>query len=184
MRLVKAGTIQATDRSTTTTYTTGDTVETHGGPTDLWGTTWTAAEINAANFGAAFAATTKPDPAGQAHTITVDHIEITVYFTFANNPPPAPSLLSPADAATVTTATPTFTWTAVVDPDGHTVTYEIQADDNGAGFPTPEINQTGLATPTFTPGSGLANATYSWRARAVDQFGAIGPWSATPHRHD
>ncbi len=41
------------------------------------------------NFGAAFAAT-KPDPAGQAHTITVDHIEITVYYTFSNNPPPAP----------------------------------------------------------------------------------------------
>ncbi len=80
MRLVKAGVIEATDRSTTTTYTTADTVETHGSTSDLWGTTWAPAEINAANFGAAFAAT-KPDAAGQAHTITVDHIEITVCCT-------------------------------------------------------------------------------------------------------
>ena len=85
MRLVKAGAIQATDRSTGTTYTTGDVVEAHGGATDLWGSTWTPADINAANFGAAFAAT-KPDPSGQPHDITVDHIQITVYYTVPSTP--------------------------------------------------------------------------------------------------
>jgi len=80
MRLVKAGVIGAADRSTATIYTTADVVEAHGGAADLWGTTWTAADINAANFGAAFAAT-KANAAGAAHVISVDHVSITVTFT-------------------------------------------------------------------------------------------------------
>src|SRR5262249_32588212 len=79
MRLVKGGTIQTTDRSSGTTYPTGDVVETHGSPTDLWGTTWTPADINSTNFGAAFAAT-KPSGGGNSHTISVDHMQVTVYY--------------------------------------------------------------------------------------------------------
>lgn len=85
MRLVKAGVIQATDRSTATIYPTVDGVETHGSPTDLWGTTWTPADVNASNFGAAFAAT-KPDSNGPGHTITVDYMSITVYYTAPTTP--------------------------------------------------------------------------------------------------
>jgi len=98
MRLVKGGVIEATDRSTTTTYTTTDVVETHGSPTDLWGTTWTPAEINAADFGAAFAAT-KPSAAGQAHTVSVDHMPITIYYTLAP-PMTNPGGFNAYDAAT------------------------------------------------------------------------------------
>jgi uncharacterized protein DUF6701 len=176
MRLVKGGVIQATDRSSGTTYTTGDVVETHGSPTDLWGTTWTPTDINSANFGAAFAAT-KPSAGGNSHTISVDHIQITVYYS--NNAPPAPSLSSPADGAIVTTSTPTFTWSTVIDPDGDTVTYDVQADASGCSFASPEMSQTSLASPSFTPGTALPNATYCWRARAVDQWGAASSWSTT-----
>ena len=80
MRLVKAGVIQATDRSTATFYPTADTYEAHGGNTDLWGTTWTPADINNANFGAAFASV-KPVTAGGGRTVSVDHIQITVDYT-------------------------------------------------------------------------------------------------------
>lgn len=80
MRLVKAGVIQATDRSTTTFYPTSDTYEDHGGSTDLWGTTWTPADINNANFGAAFASV-KPVTSGGARTVNVDHIRVTVDYT-------------------------------------------------------------------------------------------------------
>ncbi len=80
MRLVKAGTIGATDNSTGTTYTTSDVTEAHGSSTDLWGTTWTVADINNANFGAAFAAT-KASGTGGAHTVSVDHVQIVVDYT-------------------------------------------------------------------------------------------------------
>jgi MSHA biogenesis protein MshQ len=172
--LVKSGAPTGTNGATATTYPTTDTVEAHGAPTDLWGTTWTPAEVNAANFGAQLAVT-KPNGAGAAHTISVDHIYITVHYS---EPPPAPTLVSPADGATVNTSSPAFDWTDVVDPDGDAVTYEIQADDSGCGFASLEIDQTGLATSDFTPVS-LANGTYCWRARAVDALGAPSPWSAT-----
>lgn len=80
IRIVQGGTIGADDRSTGTTYTTGDVVEAHGGATDLWGLAWTSADINAANFGAAFRAT-KPSSSGWPHTIRIDHIQITVDYT-------------------------------------------------------------------------------------------------------
>ncbi|MBA2278953.1 hypothetical protein H0V99_00740 [Candidatus Saccharibacteria bacterium] len=79
MRLVKGGTIGTVDRATTTIYTTGDVSEDHGSTTDLWGVTLSASDVNGSTFGAAFAAT-KPNAAGPAHTISVDHIRITVYY--------------------------------------------------------------------------------------------------------
>ena len=90
MRLVKdvagAPTIQATDRSTVTSYTTADVIEAHGGAADLWGGAWTTADINLANFGAAFASQ-KPGTAGGARTVSVDHMPITVTYTSAATSP-------------------------------------------------------------------------------------------------
>jgi len=176
VRVLKAGVAEPAERATTTDYTTTDVIEDHGTATDLWGTTWTPAEINDPNFGAAFMAY-KNGAAGGTEQVFVDHIQIEVFYS--NQAPPAPALTAPADGATVATSNPNFTWGAVADPDGDTVTYDIQADDSGCGFASPEINQTGVAVASFTPGSGLANATYCWRVRAVDQHGLAGPWSAT-----
>lgn len=77
MQLVKAATIQPTDRSTGTFYPSANTAEAHGSATDLWGTTWTPADINNANFGAVFAAQ-KSVTAGGARTVSVDYIQITI----------------------------------------------------------------------------------------------------------
>lgn len=175
VRLIKGGVVQGTDRSTATAYTLADVIEAHGTAADLWGTTWTPAEINAADFGAAFVAF-KNGTVGGNVTISVDHVEIVVHYS---EPPPPPTLVSPADGAVLTTGTPVFDWTDVVDPDGDTLTYEIQADNSGCGFASAEVNQTGLALSTFTPGSALADGTYCWRARAVDQHTVAGAYSAT-----
>lgn len=107
MLLVKAGTIGSTDRSTGTIYTTLDVVEAHGNATDLWGDTWTAADINNANFGAAFAAT-KASSVGSAQTVSVDWIQIVVDYTLA------PTVTSINTASTNPTATATaVAWTVV-----------------------------------------------------------------------
>jgi len=175
MRIVKGGVAEPADRATTTNYTTADVIEDHGTAADLWGTTWTPAEINDPNFGAGFAAF-KNGTTGGTVTVSVDHMQIEVHYS---EPPPAPTLVSPADGATVATGTPTFTWNAAADPDGDTVTYQIQADDSGCSFASPEIDQSGIGATTFTPGAALANGVYCWRVRAVDQHGLAGPWSAT-----
>ncbi|MBI5889668.1 MAG: DUF11 domain-containing protein [Nitrosomonadales bacterium] len=80
MRIVRAGAIGATDRSTATTWPITDTVEAHGGAADLWGLGWTAADINSANFGAALAAY-KNGTNGGTFTVNVDHMPITVNYT-------------------------------------------------------------------------------------------------------
>ncbi len=80
VRIVKAGVIGTADRSTSTAYTTSLAYEAHGSASDLWGSTWSASDINAANFGAAFAAQ-KPSTTGGARTVSVDHIQISVDYT-------------------------------------------------------------------------------------------------------
>jgi hypothetical protein len=79
IRIVKGGTIGATERSSGAAYSAADGYQTYGNSGDLWGETWTDADINAANFGVAIAAirTVNGSNAGQ-----VDHIRITVYYDF------------------------------------------------------------------------------------------------------
>lgn len=52
----------------------------HGGSSDLWGTTWTAAQINDSGFGVSVAVENDGGDPGAGH---IDHIKITVYY----NPP-------------------------------------------------------------------------------------------------
>lgn len=62
---------------TVTVNAPGLTYYSAGGANDLWGATWTATDINSANFGVQFTASL---PSGSA-TISVDFIRITVYTT-------------------------------------------------------------------------------------------------------
>ncbi len=80
VRLLKGGVVQSGDRATGTYYTPNDLIEAHGGATDLWAGTWTAADINASNFGVAFASH-KPGDAGQVRTAYVDAIQVSIDYT-------------------------------------------------------------------------------------------------------
>jgi hypothetical protein len=131
MRVIKGGTIGSTDRSTATPYTTADAYEDHGSSSDLWGDTWAVSDINASNFGAAFAAT-KPSAAGSAQTVSVDHIRMTVYYT-----PPSTQyaqasyrLLNNKDATSTGTFTNKVDYTTGVGSSPRSV---ATADFNGDG---------------------------------------------------
>ena len=47
IRIIKGGLVQSTDRSTGAAWPTTEAVAVFGTTSDLWGTTWTAADINA-----------------------------------------------------------------------------------------------------------------------------------------
>lgn len=80
LRIVKGGSIGATDRAdTATAWPTSDTVATYGSGSDLWGETWTSTDINASTFGVALSAT-ETDPTNPA-AASVDFISITVTYT-------------------------------------------------------------------------------------------------------
>ena len=74
-RIVKGGAIGATDESRPDSWTFPDNVVTYGGSSDLWGETWTAADINAANFGFALAVF------GSDTLAFVDAISIKVFYS-------------------------------------------------------------------------------------------------------
>jgi len=94
-----------------------------------------------------------------------------ILFIYGPSGPPssAPSLVSPSDGTTVTTTTPTLSWSAV----------------SGASFYMPEVWQGGTlvwrdwpSTTSFTVPSGMLSAglTYQWRAYAANSAG-YGPAS-------
>lgn len=91
--------------------------------------------------------------------------------------PAAPNLLSPSNGSSTSNTKPTFDWSDVTDPSG--LKYQLQVDDSGTSFPSPEINKSGLTASKFSSTQRLAKATYTWRVRAIDAAGNVGPWSQT-----
>lgn len=83
IKLVKAGSVVGTDkaRGGSTFWPTSDAYQTWGSSSDLWGTTWTVADVNASNFGAVISGV----KSGAGSTGSVDHIRITVHYTLASN---------------------------------------------------------------------------------------------------
>lgn len=85
--------------------------------------------------------------------------------------PPGPfALTAPANNATGVAVQPTFTWAA--SSGAATYTLEVASDP---GFASLVVNQSGLGTTTFVPGSALnGGATYYWRVTAVNGGGSTG----------
>lgn len=86
--LIKGGVVgTAFNGATATQYTTQrlpEVVEPHGGMSTLWGSAWTDADVKAANFGVAYAATTTRNL-----TVDVDHISVRVDYTMPGDSTPS-----------------------------------------------------------------------------------------------
>jgi hypothetical protein len=83
VKLSKDGTSVVGDdkADTSTSYPGTDAYKVYGGDGDMWGTTWTPAELKAATFSALFSMAAQ---AGKGFpTVRVDHMRITVYYTEA-----------------------------------------------------------------------------------------------------
>jgi hypothetical protein len=79
VRLVKAGTVQATDRADLVTgWPTATTTAVYGGSTDAWGGGWLYSDINNAGFGVAIAIA---NSGATTHFGVVTAVRITAYFT-------------------------------------------------------------------------------------------------------
>jgi hypothetical protein len=79
VRIVKNGSIGATELANPNSYSLSDNIQTYGGLGEFWGETWTAADVNASDFGVAIAAKKRvsgnPVSAGR-----IDHIRIFVIY--------------------------------------------------------------------------------------------------------
>lgn len=79
VRLIKAGSPTGNNYAKSTKWTSTQTYYSYGGTNDLWGTTWTKNDINAANFGIAFSAEINGLVALFPSAL-IDHVRMTVYF--------------------------------------------------------------------------------------------------------
>lgn len=133
--LIKGGVIStAFNGATATQYTTTDVIAPHGGMTNLWGTTWTDADVKAVNFGVAYAAITT-----RGLTVRADHIQVRVDYS-------SPTTITPTgfnvyDTSTLPVdSTAGFIGTKIA---GQPFTLDIAAlDTAGALIVTPPFNGT------------------------------------------
>lgn len=82
IKIIKGGVVSGTSQSAGALWPAVQTTATFGGPSNLWGLTWTAADVNASNFGVQFIVA---DLLGSASIASVDWIKITITYT----PPPS-----------------------------------------------------------------------------------------------
>lgn len=83
VQLLKNGVEDGLDYRTTASWPNTDAYVTYGGCNNLWGTTWTAAEINAANFGVAIAGIDYT--CNGVITSHIDHVRISVCYSIATD---------------------------------------------------------------------------------------------------
>lgn len=89
VRIVKGGTIGSTDRSSGTNWPTTETTRSYGSTSDLWGESWTVADINASTFG--FAISPSSTGAGSRNA-EIDHVQITIEYTAGGGVTPIPTV--------------------------------------------------------------------------------------------
>lgn len=79
VRLVKGGSVTGNNNASGSGWTGSETTATYGSSSDLWGTTWTPAEINSENFGVAISAEIS-GLLGVFLSADIDNVRITVYY--------------------------------------------------------------------------------------------------------
>jgi hypothetical protein len=80
IRLTKASAAVGDNKATATKWPLNtDSTATYGGVADLWGTTWSVAEVNDSGFGVAILADNTD--AGSTRSAQVDHVTITITYT-------------------------------------------------------------------------------------------------------
>jgi Tfp pilus assembly protein PilX len=82
VQLLKAGAPVGSNKASSSTWGTSSSTITYGSSSDLWGTTWTAADLNASDFGLRF---TAKNVAAATATASLDWVTVTVTYNDDTN---------------------------------------------------------------------------------------------------
>ncbi len=163
MVLVKAnnnqtGALGTMDLATQTRLPGTNSQVIYGGATNLWGNTWTAADINSSTFGAAFAAIR--GPYNSTDTAFVDYMPITVDYTVPSTPGVTSINMASSNPSSPATA---VSWT---------VTFSTSVTGVAAGnFALVQSGGVTGATITSVSGSG---STWTVTANTGSGYGTLG----------
>lgn len=168
---------------------TGDTTNTLGSATDLWGrSSWTSTELNNTNFKVRIMSLV----ANTARDLRLDYLYVTVYYS---EPPAVPTQDAPANSSTGVSLTPTYTMTTT-DPDSDGLGYGVAVYSNSlcttkvqenfqsissTGWTGTNTSCTNNPTSCYTSGTQGSflgqtplslNTQYWWKASAFDPDGS------------
>ncbi len=168
--IVKGGSVTGTNHANTTAnWPTTDTSAVYGSTTDLWGATWSPADINASNFGVALSAIGYASSSTSTETAYVDNIRITVTYTLgaACTANAATVTLTPA-SQTITTNGGSVTYTATVTNNDSgagcsSVTYSLTASDSN----TTSFNPSTLGSSSVTLAAGATSSAITLTVSAA-----------------
>ncbi|KKL66712.1 hypothetical protein LCGC14_2142230 [marine sediment metagenome] len=82
VKIVRGGTIGGTDKAAAGAWPTTDAIQSYGGVADLWGLSWTCAQVTASNFGVAISAGCDCG-FEEIEDARIDHMKITVTFSIS-----------------------------------------------------------------------------------------------------
>ncbi len=85
----------------------------------------------------------------------------------------------PAGGSTIYTTTPTFYWFLGMQIPG--ITFDLQIDNSGPGFPSPEVNAAAISAYEYTSAALTPGSTYNWRVRISGATSWYGPETFTVH---
>lgn len=173
VRIIKGGTVGSTDfADTVNPYPTSATIKTYGGPTELWGETWAASDINASNFGFALSA--------QNHDATgfalVDFVRITVYYSGGGT---VITKTHTTDSFLKDSSTKTHTTDAYLSKDWTDDTYYFDASDAGPTDPDTQWSGDASAFDGSTSTSATTGTQGSTSSNYLMGEGTTAPSSAT-----
>ncbi len=167
--LMKAGAIVGDDRAGTGYYDDKDYTNTYGNSTDLWGTTWTPADVMDPGFGILYSVTRLSGPS--TFYMFVDNVELTVYYTGGGCI--LPVTYSAYSVALQSDQTAKIDWTTTAETNADL--YRVERSLDGTNFETiGERRAQGVAaegsTYTFTDPKPLTGTAY-YRIRQLDNNG-------------
>lgn len=79
VRLIKAGSVVGSNKAIAGNWPTSETASTYGSGSDMWGTTWSPAEVNASNFGLGIVASVSAFIG--TRNANVEHVQIAITYT-------------------------------------------------------------------------------------------------------
>lgn len=78
--LLKGGSVVGSNQASASAWGASDATVAYGGNASLWGTTWSATDINSANFGIAISARLNTGVVGLLQTAEINYISLQVYY--------------------------------------------------------------------------------------------------------
>jgi hypothetical protein len=170
VQLIKGGTPQGNNLSANATVPTSDTIITFGSSTDLWGLTWTVADINASNFGVAYAAMAT----GNNGDIYIDFVRITVYYTPLPDISNTPNSYAFGAVGTSDTKVTGLAYFTLTNNSLYSVNITIGASDMTGGVTPWTLSDTATAgADTYGLNAGLDGADYTTIVKKNGPFNTI-----------